>query len=68
MLFIGWSVLEGVGAALMIPASTSIVTGSYEGERRVFALGITSSMAMISTVTYLLSIRTLFSIYNFRFP
>jgi MFS family permease len=45
MLFIGWSVLEGVGAALMMPASTSIVTGSYEGERRVFALGITSSMA-----------------------
>lgn len=45
MLFIGWSVLEGVGAALMMPATTSIVSGSYSGERRVFALGITSSMA-----------------------
>lgn len=45
MLFIGWSLLEGVGAALMMPATTSIVSGSYSGERRIFALGITSSMA-----------------------
>jgi len=45
MLLIGWSLLEGVGAALMMPATTSIISGSYKGERRAFALGITSSMA-----------------------
>jgi EmrB/QacA subfamily drug resistance transporter len=45
MLLLGWSVLEGVGAALMMPATTSIISGSYEGERRAFALGIISSMA-----------------------
>ena len=45
MLLFGWSILEGVGAALMMPATTSIITGSYDGERRAFALGITSSMA-----------------------
>jgi EmrB/QacA subfamily drug resistance transporter len=45
MLLIGWSILEGIGAALMMPATTSIISGSYEGERRAFALGITSSMA-----------------------
>jgi MFS family permease len=45
MLLIGWSILEGVGAALMMPATTSIISGSYKGERRAFALGITSSMA-----------------------
>jgi EmrB/QacA subfamily drug resistance transporter len=45
MLLIGWSILEGVGAALMMPATTSIISGSYDGERRAFALGITSSMA-----------------------
>ena len=45
MLLIGWSILEGIGAALMMPASTSIISGSYKGERRAFALGITSSMA-----------------------
>ena len=45
MLLIGWSILEGIGAALMMPASTSIISGSYKGEKRAFALGITSSMA-----------------------
>ncbi len=45
MLLIGWSILEGVGAALMMPATTSIISGSYKGEKRAFALGITSSMA-----------------------
>ena len=45
MLLLGWSIMEGVGAALMMPATTSIISGSYEGERRTFALGITSSMA-----------------------
>jgi EmrB/QacA subfamily drug resistance transporter len=45
MLLLGWSILEGVGAALMMPATTSIISGSYNGERRAFALGITSSMA-----------------------
>ncbi len=45
MLLIGWSILEGIGAALMMPATTSIISGSYHGEKRAFALGITSSMA-----------------------
>ncbi len=45
MLLLGWSILEGVGAALMMPATTSIISGSYFGERRAFALGIISSMA-----------------------
>ena len=45
MLLLGWSILEGIGAALMMPATTSIISGSYEGEKRAFALGITSSMA-----------------------
>jgi EmrB/QacA subfamily drug resistance transporter len=45
MLLLGWSILEGVGAALMMPATTSIISGSYSGEKRAFALGIISSMA-----------------------
>ncbi len=45
MLLLGWSILEGIGAALMMPATTSIISGSYDGEQRVFALGIISSMA-----------------------
>jgi len=45
MLLLGWSILEGVGAALMMPATTSIISGTYNGEKLAFALGITSSMA-----------------------
>lgn len=45
MLLLGWSILEGIGAALMMPATTSIISGSYTGEKRAFALGIISSMA-----------------------
>ena len=45
MLLLGWSILEGIGAALMMPATTSIISGSYSGERRAFSLGIISSMA-----------------------
>jgi MFS family permease len=45
MLLLGWSVLEGMGAAFMMPATTSIISGTYSGERRAFALGIISSMA-----------------------
>jgi EmrB/QacA subfamily drug resistance transporter len=45
MLLLGWSILEGIGAALMLPATTSIISGTYDGERRAFSLGITSTMA-----------------------
>ncbi|OPX59910.1 MAG: putative transporter [Methanobacterium sp. PtaB.Bin024] len=45
MLLLGWSILEGIGAALMVPAATSIIAGTYEGERRAFSLGIISAMA-----------------------
>jgi EmrB/QacA subfamily drug resistance transporter len=45
MLLIGWSVLEGVGAALMTPATASIIVGMYSGKNREFALGIRTSIA-----------------------
>ena len=48
MLLLGWSILEGIGAALMMPATTSLISGSYFGERRAFALGIISSYGIRS--------------------
>jgi EmrB/QacA subfamily drug resistance transporter len=45
MLFVGWSILEGVGSAFMIPAVISIITGSYLGEKRTFALGVRTAIA-----------------------
>lgn len=40
MLLIGWSILEGIGAALMMPATAAIITSKYEGKDRIFALGV----------------------------
>jgi len=45
MLLIGWAVLEGIGAALMLPATTTIVGASYEGKDKVTAFGIWGGIA-----------------------
>ena len=47
MLLIGWSILEGIGAALMTPATASIITGTYTGKNRAFALGIWTAVASV---------------------
>ena len=44
MLFIGWAVIEGIAGALMTPATVSIISGTYSGEKRTFALAIESVM------------------------
>lgn len=48
MLLLGWSILEGLGAALMTPATASIITGTYVGKDRAYALGIITAMAGIA--------------------
>ncbi len=40
MLFFGWSVLEGIGAALMLPASAALISSTYGGKERAFAFGL----------------------------
>lgn len=47
MLLIGWSILEGIGAALMTPATASIITGTYSGKNRAFAIGIWTAVASV---------------------
>ena len=48
MLFIGWSLLEGIGGAFMTPAVVSIISGTYSGEKRTFALAISSAIVGIA--------------------
>ena len=48
MLFAGWAVLEGLGGALMTPAAVSIISGTYSGESRTFALAIESALVAIA--------------------
>ncbi len=45
MLLIGWAVLEGIGAALMLPATTTLVGASYEGKDKITAFGIWGGIA-----------------------
>lgn len=39
-LFIGWSVVEGVGAVLVIPAIAALVANNYSGRDRITAFAI----------------------------
>ncbi|MGD0171734.1 MAG: MFS transporter [Halobacteriota archaeon] len=47
MLLIGWSLLEGIGAALMLPATTTMVSAAYEGKDRLTAFGIWGGIAAL---------------------
>ena len=40
ILLIGWSVLEGLGAAFMLPATSAFLTDSYDGKERALAFGL----------------------------
>ena len=48
VLFIGWSLLEGIGSALTGPALISIITATYDGIYRTKALAVVSTMAGIA--------------------
>jgi MFS family permease len=44
-LMFGWSVLEGIGAALVLPALVALVAGSYSGPDRAIAYGVLGGVA-----------------------
>jgi MFS family permease len=45
VLLIGWSLVEGIGAALVMPAIVSLVAATYDGPRRALAFGIIGGIA-----------------------
>ncbi len=45
VLIAGWSVLEGIGAALVLPALVALVAGSYHGRDRALAYGVIGGVA-----------------------
>jgi EmrB/QacA subfamily drug resistance transporter len=44
-LMLGWSILEGIGAALVIPALIALVAGNYKGSDRAIAYGVLGGVA-----------------------
>ena len=45
VLLIGWSLIEGIGAALVIPAIVSLIAARYSGPQRALAFGIVGGVA-----------------------
>ena len=46
-LIVGWSILEGIGGALMIPNIQTILRGEYEGEDLAFSYGIIGAVGAV---------------------
>jgi EmrB/QacA subfamily drug resistance transporter len=45
VLFVGWCLLEGMGAVLVVPAVVALVAGSYTGRDRAVAFGVVGGVA-----------------------
>jgi EmrB/QacA subfamily drug resistance transporter len=45
VLNLGWSVIEGLGAALVLPALAALVGGNYRGRDRAVAYGVIGGLA-----------------------
>ena len=45
ILALGWSILEGLGAALVLPALAALIAGNYEGSERKVAYAVIGGVA-----------------------
>lgn len=45
ILALGWSILEGIGAALVLPALAALIAGNYEGGDRKIAYAVIGGVA-----------------------
>jgi EmrB/QacA subfamily drug resistance transporter len=45
VLLLGWSLVEGLGAALVLPAIVSLIAHTYSGPQRALAFGIVGGVA-----------------------
>ena len=45
VLLFGWSLVEGIGAALVLPAIVSLIAATYRGPQRALAFGIVGGVA-----------------------
>src|SRR5215204_4151977 len=48
VLLLGWSFLEGVGAALILPAIVALVAGNFRPERRPAAYGLVAAAGAVA--------------------
>jgi len=48
VLLIGWSVLEGLGAALIMPSIVALIAGNFTGRKRASAYGVLAASAAVA--------------------
>ncbi|GJF31423.1 MFS transporter [Kitasatospora sp. NE20-6] len=48
VLLLGWSFLEGIGAALILPAIVALVAGNFPAERRPAAYGLVAAAGAVA--------------------
>jgi EmrB/QacA subfamily drug resistance transporter len=48
VLLLGWSVLEGLGAALIMPTVVALIAGNFAGRRRAVAYGVLAAAAAVA--------------------
>ena len=48
VLLIGWSLLEGIGAALIMPTVTALIAGNFTGRARAAAYGTIAAAAAVA--------------------
>ncbi|WP_314224983.1 MFS transporter [Streptomyces zaehneri] len=48
VLMVGWSLLEGIGAALILPAIVALVAGNFTVERRPAAYGLVAAAGAVA--------------------
>ncbi|MFD9390144.1 MFS transporter [Streptomyces sp. NPDC060000] len=48
VLLIGWSLLEGIGAALILPAIVALIAGNFVAERRPAAYGLVAAAGAVA--------------------
>ena len=48
VLLLGWSLLEGIGAALILPAIVALVASNFPSERRPFAYGLVAAAGAVA--------------------
>jgi EmrB/QacA subfamily drug resistance transporter len=51
VLYLGWSIIEGLGAALIMPALPALIAGNFAAERRAQAYGMLAAAAAAAAAT-----------------
>lgn len=66
ILLLGWSILEGIGTVLILPATVTFITGTYEGKERAFAFGVWGGVASAASIFGLIFGGFLTTFYSWR--